>query len=131
MFLAIIDWAVPIAAGLLIGLLVASRKTVDTSQIVYLDVEEFRRNMRRGQLIDIRKEEDYKNLHVSGARSFPKRSVFGSLNKLRKDQSVYIIGYPSKSSAYGVAKKLYKKGFMPVYILKNGLNDWTYPLKEE
>lgn len=131
LFLAFIDWAVPIAGGLLIGLLIASRKPVDLSQIVTLDVEEFRLNMRKGQLIDIRPKEVYEKSHISGARNFPKKSVLGELHRLRADQAVFIVGISENGIARKLAKKLYKKGIHPIYILKNGLNDWTYPLKEQ
>lgn len=131
MFLAFLDWAVPVVAGLLIGIIFATRKNVDTSQIIVLDVEEFRHNMRKGQLIDIRSNESYTLSHISGAKHFPKKSVFGELSKLRADMAIFIVSESDKGQANSVARKLYKKGFKPIYILKNGLKDWTYPLKEE
>ncbi|MGD9909946.1 MAG: rhodanese-like domain-containing protein [Candidatus Izemoplasmatales bacterium] len=131
MFLAFLDWAVPVAAGLLIGILFATRKNVDTSQIIVLDIEEFRHNMRKGQLIDIRSNEAYAKSHISGAKNFPKKSVFGELSKLRADMAIFIVAESDKGLANSVARKLYKKGFKPIYILQKGLSSWNYPLKEE
>ena len=131
LFLAIMDWVIPIAAGLLIGLVFAMRKNIDVTQIVVLDTEEFRLTMRKGQLIDLRKEEDYHKKHVSGAKNFPKRSIFQNLSKLRADQAIFLISYSHKGSVYSISKKLLKKGFHRVYILKDGLKNWNYPLKEE
>ncbi len=131
MFLTVIEWLAPVAGGLLIGLLYATRKTVDPSQLIMLDVEDFRLNMRKGQLIDIRSEADFLQKHISGARNFPKKSIVSNLSKLRADQAVFIVGYPPKAATYSLAKKLYKKGLHPIYILKHGLDDWKYPLKEE
>jgi len=131
MFLAITDYLLPIGIGLIFGLLIATRKNVDLTQLIKLDAEEFRQNMRKGQLIDIQAEAAFKQKHINGARSFPKRSVLGQLHKLRNDQSIYLVGKFGGSSERGVAKKLLKKGYRPIYILKGGMENWQFPYKEE
>lgn len=125
------DWLIPISIGLFAGLLISTRKKVDLTQLILLDPEEFRLNMRKGQLIDIRKETDYKNRKINGSRNFAKRSVFGQLHRLRKDQAIFIIGYQTSIQTKSIAKKLIKKGFRPIYILKGGIESWPYNLREE
>lgn len=131
MFLAVWDWLLPISVGLFAGLLISTRKKVDLTQLVTLDAEEFRLNMRKGQLIDIRKEDDFKKTKVNGSRNFPKRSIFSSLHKMRKDQAVFIIYSVHGTNPKSVAKKMIKKGFRPIYVLKGGIENWPFNLKEE
>ncbi len=131
MFLTVWDWLLPISVGLFAGVLISTRKRVDLTQLVTLDPEEFRLNMRKGQLVDIRKEEDYKKSKVNGSRNFPKRSIFSQIHKMRKDQAVFIIGSVKGINPKSVAKKLIKKGFRPVYILRGGIENWPFILKEE
>ena len=46
--------------------------------------------MRKGQLIDIRKEEQHKDGKILGSRNFPKREILHNLFKLRADQAVFL-----------------------------------------
>jgi len=124
------EWVLPIGLGLIIGLLVASRKSHDYSQLIYLEAEEFRQNMRKGQLLDLRKELEYASKKINGSRNFPKRTIFAQLNKIRKDQAVFIYDNTSSSLLRSVGKKLIKKGYHPIYLLKGGLESWTFNLKE-
>jgi rhodanese-related sulfurtransferase len=126
----IIDWIIPIVLGLAIGLFFASRKQYDYSKIITLKKEEFAQSMRKGQLIDIRSESDYKQKKISGSKNFPKRSIFASLQILRKDQAIFIVDQHLSPISRSVAKKLVRKGFGPIYLLDGGLDQWTYSLKE-
>lgn len=131
MFLAITDWLLPIGFGLLLGMLIATRKNVDHSQLIYLEEEDFAKNMRKGQLIDIRKDAPFAEGHISGSRHFPDRSVFQNLHKLRTDQAVFLVGTGKRNPDYGIAVKLFKKGYHPIYILKGGMENWSLPTKKE
>jgi rhodanese-related sulfurtransferase len=124
------SWIIPIAIGLLLGALIAARKNYDYSKIVTLDSEEFRMNMRKGQLIDLRSEKDFETKRINGSRNFPKTSIFQTLSKLRKDQSVYLYDNGDVGLVRRVSRKLIRKGFRPIYILKGGLDKWTFNLKE-
>jgi len=132
MFLAttLLEWIIPIGAGLLLGLLFASRKNVDPTQLIDLTAEDFSANMRKGQLIDIRPEEEFKKTHINGSKNFPKKTVMANLHKLRADQAVFIVG-PSRFQMRKIAKKLFKKGFRPIYMLSDGLENYPYPLKQD
>ena len=127
----IIDWIIPISLGLVIGIFFATRKQYDYSKITVLKAEEFAQSMRKGQLIDLRNQSSFEESHISGAKSFPKRSVFGSLSKLRKDQAIFIVDDSNSSLAKSVAKKLVRKGFIVVYLLEGGLKTWPYVLKSK
>jgi len=132
MFLDVWTWIWPISIGLLLGLVLSQRKKVDMSKLQYLSSEEFRLNMRKGQLIDIRKESEFQHIKINGARNFEKRTVFSSLHKLRHDQAIFIVASDKRSMhAKQIAKKLMRKGFMPIYILKGGIENWPYNFKEQ
>ncbi len=132
MFLAtsdILNWALPIATGLLIGYFIATRNKDYKNHLHLLEAEEFRANMRKGQLIDIRKDANFNQEKINGSRNFPGRSILADLFKLRKDQAVFIVGETDKGLVRRVAGKLAKKGYTPVYILKNGFQQWPYSKK--
>ncbi|MBN2540346.1 MAG: rhodanese-like domain-containing protein [Bacilli bacterium] len=132
MFLAtsdILNWALPIATGLLIGYFIATRNKDYKEHIHLLEAEEFRANMRKGQLIDIRKDDQYQLEKINGSRNFPGRSVFGNLAKIRQDQAVFLYSDQDRGKIRSVAKKLAKKGYRPVYILKNGFAQWPFVRK--
>jgi rhodanese-related sulfurtransferase len=134
MFLAttsIWSWILPIGLGLVFGLLIALRKNHDYKQIILLSAEDFRKNMRKGQLIDIRKSSEFEIKKISGSRNFQKMSLFASLHKIRKDQPIFLYDDTNALHLRAVARKLIRKGYHPVYVLKLGLTGWTYPLKEE
>jgi rhodanese-related sulfurtransferase len=133
MFLAteIWNWIWPIALGLLVGVLLAGRKNVDYSKIVRLKPEEFRQNMRKGQLIDIRTESQFEARRINGSRNFPKMSAFQNLSKLRPDLAVFVYDETDSILLRRFCKKLIRKGFVRVYCLQGGLKQWPYNLKEE
>ena len=114
---------IAIVLGVGIGLLIVSRKNVDHSTIHIINKDDFKNNMRKGQLIDIRKKEEYEQKKIKGARNFKSSQISGKYSKLRKDQSVYIYCNNGKKS-HRTAKKMTKNGFKNIYILKNGFNDY-------
>lgn len=133
MFLAItntMSWIIAIVLGIVLGLLIASNKSKEYDKnIIYLIPEEFRLNMRKGQLLDIRKDEAYNAGHINGSRNFPKRSSFQNLHLLRIDQAVFLYGQTDRGTIRSVAKKFVRKGYKPIYVLKGGLKGWEFPLK--
>ena len=85
--------------------------------------------MRKGQLLDLRGENDFSSERINGSRNFPKRSLFQSLSKIRRDQAVFLYDKTGSGLVRSVAKKLIRKGYRPIYVLKGGLDTWTFPLK--
>lgn len=124
-------WILPIGLGLLLGVLISLRKNHDFSQIILLKPEEFRLNMRKGQLIDIRSYEAYSAKRINGSRNFEKMSLFGSLHKIRKDQPVFLYDDTNGLHLKRVSRKLIKKGFHPIYVLETGIENYPFPLKED
>lgn len=124
------DWILPIVLGLLLGILLSTRKKHDYTQIQTLPADQFAQNMRKGQLIDARSEEQFKAGHILGSRHYPKQSVFDHLAKMRRDQPIYLIVDAKAVFASALARKLIRKGFRPVYLLEGGLEKWPYPLRE-
>jgi len=129
MFLALSDvmqWALPISLGLLIGYFIATRDKSGGDNIIYMEAEEFRSNMRKGQLIDVRTEEQYNESKILGSRNFPKRQLLQNLFKIRTDQAVFLYADTDRGTIRSVAKKLVKKGYKPIYILKGGFTNWPF-----
>ncbi len=130
-FSDVMGWLLPISLGILLGVFLATRKNKgEKEQIIVLDAEEFRKNMRKGQLIDIRPEEKYREKRINGSRNFPKKAIFSSLHQIRDDQPLFIYDDRQRGLVARVAKKLLKKGYRPVYVLKGGLEEWPYPVKK-
>lgn len=114
-------WSALIAVviGLAIGLVMMSLRGKDHSNVYVLTLKDFVSNMRKGQLIDIRKKKEFEEEHINGARNFTKGKLTHKNVNLRKDLSVYVYcanGRTSKSAA----KKLSNNGFKDIYVLQKG-----------
>ena len=110
-------------AGVIIGLLMVSMKKVDHSTIHIINRNDFVSNMRKGQLIDIRKKEDFEQHKIKGSRNFTSRQLSGKNAKLRHDQSIYLYCKNGKKS-YRTAKKMTKQGYKNIYILEKGFENY-------
>ncbi|MDD3129777.1 MAG: rhodanese-like domain-containing protein [Candidatus Izemoplasmatales bacterium] len=132
MFLSDIElssFILPIVLGISIGLLFALKRNSKNLKVTYLTPEEFRANMRKGQLIDIRIKEEYEKEKINGARNFPKKEALRSLHLLRTDQPVFIYAESDRGLIKSLGRKLLKKGFPVVYVLIGGLENWPYSKK--
>ena len=58
--------------------------------VTKLPYEEFRKNLRKVQLIDVREKEDFKYAHINGARNMPSSQFNFLYTSLRKDQPIYL-----------------------------------------
>ncbi len=118
---AFLQYALPIVLGLGIGVLIiriqSSRRLAG---LIELPWEEFKKNMRKGQLIDIRREGDRKKDKIKGARAFrPRYLLSKNQTKVRKDLPVYLYCKNGKKSKKA-GRKMLKKGYSKVYILSGG-----------
>jgi rhodanese-related sulfurtransferase len=118
------SYVIAIVLGALIGLLIVSRKNNDYSSIHIINKKDFQDNMRKGQLIDVRKKDMFEKDKIKGARNFKKSQFSTKFTKLRKDQSIYIYCSNGKIS-FKAAKKLTKSGFRNIYVLENGFQDYN------
>ena len=117
----ILQIAIPVLAGFVVGYLFWKMRQTPPESVHILEWEEFKKGMRKGQLIDIRKKEKAEKDKIKGARVISvARLANKNQTKVPKDQALYIYcdnGRKSKRAA----KKLSKKGFKEINVLKGGL----------
>lgn len=113
--------ALAIVIGLSVGLLLSRNKNVNYDSIYTIKEEDFLKNMRKGQLIDIRKEEEFNKDKIKGARHFTVSKMTGKYSPLRKDLPIFLYCKNGKKSARA-AKKLSKANYQTIYILENGFD---------
>jgi len=111
----------------LIGLIIYSQRTMKKG-IPALSEEEFMAVMRKGQLIDVRKKEEFDAGHINGSRNIPLAMLTKSMNKLRGDQAIYLVCADGKQSMRA-GMLLKSKNFVTLYVLDGGLAKWSKPLK--
>lgn len=98
-------------------------KNSDYSNVFTINLKDFISNMRKGQLIDVRKKIEDKDDKIKGSRHFAPRKIKSKNVNLRKDLSVYLYCENGKLSKR-VARKLSKNGFSNIYILSNGYENY-------
>lgn len=118
-------WSIAISAvaGLGLGLVMVYFKNRDYSNIFVLNLKDFTANMRKGQLIDVRKKIKNENDKIKGSRHFTPRKVVSKNVNLRKDLSVYLYCENGKLSKK-VAKRLSKLGYNNIYVLSKGYENY-------
>lgn len=93
-----------------------------------LENEEFKEDLRRVQLIDIRERDEYNAGHILGARNIPIYELKQRHVELRKDKPIYLYGDGSYG-AYRAAIELRKHDFDDLYVLKDGYKNWDGRIK--
>lgn len=93
-----------------------------------LESEEFRKDLRRVQLIDVRDKDEFDAGHILGARNMPFYEIKQRHVELRKDQPIYLYE-DGKYAAYRAAIQLKKHGFEDLYVLKEGYKNWDGRIK--
>lgn len=93
-----------------------------------LDSEDFKKNLRKVQLIDVREKDEYDVGHILGARNIPFYEIKQRYVELRKDQPIYLYE-DGKYAAYRAAIQLKKNGFEDLYVLKDGYKNWEGRIK--
>lgn len=113
-------WVIAIVLGVVLGLVINSRKPINRSVIHLVNDEDFKSNMRKGQLIDIRSKNEFEKDKIKGARNFTPRHITSKYSKVRKDQAVFLYCNDGKKSLR-LAKKMSKENFKAIYVLESGL----------
>lgn len=113
--------------GVVIIFIIQSRRTLRKS-INFLNEEEFSAGMRKAQLIDVRRKNEFDTGHINGSRNIPWTTLNKNVNKLRTDQPVYLVCANGKISKRATAI-LVTKNFSEIYGLQGGITSWTKPLK--
>jgi len=93
-----------------------------------LSEEEFAGMMRKGQLIDVRKKEEFAEGHINGSRNFPLATLTRNMSGLRGDQPIFLVCTNDKQNSRATAI-LQNKNFITVYCLEGGISSWSKPLK--
>jgi len=95
-----------------------------------IEQEEFRKGMRKAQVIDVREKKEFDGGHILGARNIPYTVLKDSMTAIRKDQPVYLYD-GTKTLSVRAAKKLYKNGYRDLYVLKEGYEGWDGKKKKK
>lgn len=113
--------ALPVLAGFTIGYLLWRALQSKPDSVEELEWDTFKRSMRKGQLVDIRKKDKAEKDKIKGARILsPGKLKNKYQTKVPKDQALYLYCDNGKKSKK-VARTLARKGFKEVYVLKGGL----------
>ena len=115
------DWRLLIIAiilGIILGLFIMMRRE-SKKAVVNLSEKEFVENMRKGQLVDLRKKEEFDQGHINGARNIPFVMLTRNPGKLRRDLPIYLYCEKGKVCKRA-ALVLYGKGYENIYQLEGG-----------
>jgi len=112
----------------LIIFLISYSRNVAKRNVKFLNEDEFALGMRKGQLIDVRKKDEFNQGHINGSRNIPLGMLIKSISKLRNDQPVYLVCASDKVSKRATML-LVSKNFTNIYALKGGITNWGKPLK--
>jgi len=91
---------------------------------IELAEEEFKKDMRKVQLIDVREKKDFDAGHILGARNVPYSTFKTRSVEIRTDQPVYLYDH-NKALSLRAALRLRKQGHTDIHHLKGGYRDWT------
>jgi rhodanese-related sulfurtransferase len=119
---------IALAAFIITMFILSYRQTKKSS--VKINIEEFKANMRKGQLIDCRSKQEFETGHINGARNISVAQITREYQKLRKDQPIYLYCESGKRSGRA-AVYLRSRGFNDVYELQGGLKSWDGPLRQK
>ena len=120
------DWGIIIAAvvaGLVIGLVIIFRREAKKS-VTFLEEAAFVQHMRKAQLVDLRKKEEFDAAHINGARHIPAAVLTRQPGRLRNDLPIYLIDANGKT-VKRAALLLYGRGYENIYALSGGMNAYS------
>ena len=123
-------WMIILIVAVVIILLFLLNGYRNMRNVTSLPEEEFKKNLRKVQLIDLREKEKYEYGHIMGARNIPMMNFSMKMNSLRKDQPIYLYDQNGRLPIRA-AKMLRKKGYTDIYMLKNGISKWTGKIKSK
>lgn len=93
-----------------------------------LENDEFKKRIRKSQLIDVREKADFDAGHILGARNIPFYEIKQRHAELRKDQPIFLYA-DGTYAAYRAAIELRKHNFEKLYVLKDGYDNWEGRIK--
>lgn len=122
-----LTFLIPVVVGVSLGLILVVVRDWIKTPVTGLDEVGFKELMRKGQLLDLRRQTKEANPPIKGARQISMRVLLSkNQTKVRKDLPIYLY-HSTPFKAKRAAKKLVIRGFKQVvylnqpYPLKNGL----------
>jgi rhodanese-related sulfurtransferase len=115
---------IAVALGLLMGWIMTQRNKRTPEAVHMINKEDFFSNMRKGQLVDVRKAKEFEQDKIKGARNFSSMQLTGKYPKVRKDKSVYLYCNTGRKSKK-IANKMSGQGFKAIYVLEGGFKGVT------
>ncbi len=126
-----LSYIIPVVIGLTLGFLLINFKNAKGKSVHTIDPQTFKSNMRKGQLIDVRKAKQFEEDKIKGARNFSPGYLKGKhQTKVRKDMPVYLYCKNGRKSIK-TAKKLLRKDFSEVYVLDGGFDKYKATIKRK
>lgn len=95
---------------------------------VRLEQDEFSKEIRRVQVVDLREKDDYDRGHILGARNIPLTQLKMRIEEMRRDKPVYLYE-EGEALTRRAALILKKEGFSKIYRLKGGYKGWEGRIK--
>lgn len=123
-------WLIILLVAIVVILILVLNGFLNLRSVKSLNEEEFKKDLRKVQLIDLREKEKYEHGHIMGARNIPMMNFSMKMQGLRKDKPIYLYDQTGRLSIRA-AKMLKKKGYTDVYMLKNGISKWTGKVKSK
>lgn len=96
--------------------------------VTKLPYAEFKKDIRKVQLVDVRERDEFVYAHINGARNIPLSQITIKYSSLLKDKPIYLCD-KNGAIAPRAALTLKKHGYTNIYMLKGGLQEWKENLK--
>lgn len=95
-----------------------------------LDQEEFKKNYRKAQLIDVREEKEFKTGHILGARNIPLSQLRQRQTEIRPDKPIYLYCQSGTRTVQAARILRKKRSAEDINQLKGGFKKWTGKIKK-
>ncbi|EUJ24892.1 rhodanese-like domain-containing protein [Listeria grandensis FSL F6-0971] len=127
-----IDWSWVLAIAILVILLGYElyQFTMRKKALTILTEEEFKKDYRKAQLIDVREPNEFDAGHILGARNIPMSQMKARKAEIRQDLPVYLYCQGAQRSNRA-AIMLYKNGYTNLFQLKGGYKRWSGKTKSK
>ncbi|WP_416149536.1 rhodanese-like domain-containing protein [Salipaludibacillus sp. HK11] len=95
-----------------------------------LEQEEFKKNYRKAQLIDVREEKEFKTGSILGARNIPLSQLKQRSSEIRPDLPIYLFCQNGSRTVQAARILRKKRGAEDLNHLKGGFRKWTGKIKK-
>ncbi|WP_280768410.1 rhodanese-like domain-containing protein [Salipaludibacillus daqingensis] len=121
-------WILIILTVVLVAVLLLRMKK--PNYLKTLDQEEFKKNYRKAQLIDVREEKEFKTGHILGARNIPLSQLRQRQTEIRPDKPIYLYCQNGSRTVQAARILRKKRGAEDINHLKGGFRKWTGKIKK-